>query len=507
MVGTWLARVGAIAVLIGGAFAYSYAVDRGLIGPPARVAIGVLVGVAFAAAGEWARRRGWLGWAQAVTGGAVGIWYLAVWAASQRYALIDEGAALAALTLVTVTAVSLALRHRSEPLAVLATVGALLNPFLVGIEGAVPLLTYLLLVAMGAAVLGGLREWRSLGRVALIGTWLTVGFGEVFARGPSLPVALLFGTAVFAVFTAAQLVPVWLGSRSAAPKDAPLVASNSGAYALYAMGHLATDADGWLGGFAILLGLVHMALAASLTRHESRALVGTLLAIAVSLFVAAVPLQFEGPVVPAVWTAQAIAMVVIGNRSGSEVLALAGLALLAFAILDVAILEFELGEAYRPPRILLSGEAALLAMQVATLGAAAHSLPGNTQILRGGVMVAAHVLALTWLTFEVRAAAGPSTDLWLTSARDQTVAFATTTVWALYAVSLLVIGITIRSMFARRLAVAILGAVVVKLVLSDLWLLGTLYRTVAFIGLGGLLLASSLLYHRLRDALIGEGSS
>jgi uncharacterized membrane protein len=39
--------------------------------------------------------------------------------------------------------------------------------------------------------------------------------------------------------------------------------------------------------------------------------------------------------------------------------------------------------------------------------------------------------------------------------------------------------------------------------INDLWLLDTALRTVAFIGLGVLLLGCSLLYHRFRDVING----
>jgi hypothetical protein len=48
-------------------------------------------------------------------------------------------------------------------------------------------------------------------------------------------------------------------------------------------------------------------------------------------------------------------------------------------------------------------------------------------------------------------------------------------------------------------------AVVLKLIVADLWLVGPLYRTIAFTGLGVVLLGSSLRYHRFRDIVVGDG--
>jgi uncharacterized membrane protein len=80
LVGTWFARLGALAVLLGAGFGFKYAIDRGLIGPAARVSLGIAVGLAFIGWGEWARRRDWPGYAQALSGGGLGLLYLSIWA-------------------------------------------------------------------------------------------------------------------------------------------------------------------------------------------------------------------------------------------------------------------------------------------------------------------------------------------------------------------------------------------------------------------------------------------
>ena len=54
------------------------------------------------------------------------------------------------------------------------------------------------------------------------------------------------------------------------------------------------------------------------------------------------------------------------------------------------------------------------------------------------------------------------------------------------------------------LALVLLGAVMTKLVVLDLWLLPPLLRTASFVGLGAVLLACSLMYHRLFPSLLGD---
>ncbi|MCU1334571.1 MAG: Protein of unknown function transrane, partial [Bryobacterales bacterium] len=71
----------------------------------------------------------------------------------------------------------------------------------------------------------------------------------------------------------------------------------------------------------------------------------------------------------------------------------------------------------------------------------------------------------------------------------------------IYAVILVVIGVRTRAAIHRIVGLALVALVVAKLYLVDVWVLGRLFRIIAFIALGVLLLALSYLYSRLRPAL------
>jgi uncharacterized membrane protein len=72
---------------------------------------------------------------------------------------------------------------------------------------------------------------------------------------------------------------------------------------------------------------------------------------------------------------------------------------------------------------------------------------------------------------------------------------------ALYGVTVIVIGVLRRSSVDRLLGLTLLGLVIAKLYLYDVWLLNRFYRITAFVVLGILLLSSSYLYSRFRDKL------
>ncbi len=78
------------------------------------------------------------------------------------------------------------------------------------------------------------------------------------------------------------------------------------------------------------------------------------------------------------------------------------------------------------------------------------------------------------------------------------------TIGGLYAAALLGFGIGARIAGARFLALGIFGVTALKLVLHDVWMLDTLYRTIVFMGLGAIFLGCSVMYHRFRDLIVED---
>jgi uncharacterized membrane protein len=70
-----------------------------------------------------------------------------------------------------------------------------------------------------------------------------------------------------------------------------------------------------------------------------------------------------------------------------------------------------------------------------------------------------------------------------------------------YAVLLVAGGAARRSAITRMLGVGLIGLVILKLYLYDVWLLGQFYRMAAFAILGVLLLVMSYLYSRFRGSI------
>ena len=78
-----------------------------------------------------------------------------------------------------------------------------------------------------------------------------------------------------------------------------------------------------------------------------------------------------------------------------------------------------------------------------------------------------------------------------------------TVLWAVYAIGIIVFGIARQSSRVRLAGMALLAIPVAKLFVFDIFLMERGYRVAAFVSLGGLLLATGLVYQRYSQTIRG----
>jgi len=84
-------------------------------------------------------------------------------------------------------------------------------------------------------------------------------------------------------------------------------------------------------------------------------------------------------------------------------------------------------------------------------------------------------------------------------------------VWVVYGIAMLIAGMYLRNRPVRVMAMLLLGLVILKTFLYDVWTIEKVYRVIAFIGLGVALLVASYIYQahreRIRQLIGGEESN
>lgn len=517
LVGTWFARVGALVLLLGVALAFVYAVEQNLIGPRVRVTIGLVAGILVLVAGELTRRREWSGPAQALSAGGLGILYLSVWASYQLYGLLLLTAAFLLIGVITIAGVIVAIRHDSQALAFLALIGGFLNPLLLDDWTSVaPTFGYLIVLDAGVLALGVVRRWRLLEWLALTGSWFFVGIQTtIFGGGQFSPFSFrFFATLFWALFLAHSFAAELSARRETQPGDQGFAVSNALAYFSVSMVLLEVGEEPWRTEFTLGLAAIYGVLGFVARRLNRAALSLALFGAAVVFVTILIPIAFRGPWIATAWAVQGVMVIWFGRRQGLRLAQRGGVALLSLSLMSSLAL---LGENYLPARLLISAESFALLVQIAALYLVAWMFSGSERdrMAVSVSVVAANLVTVAWLTFEAFALfrrthppiAGYSGIPLASILDDQGPQLTISAIWALYAAGVMAAGVAYRARSLRLFGVGLFGATLLKVLFKDVWFLDPLFRTVALIGLGILLLLSSLLYNRFREIILGSDES
>lgn len=347
----------------------------------------------------------------------------------------------------------------------------------------------LLFAAAGLGVADRLRRPAAVAG-SFAGFWLAYavwrGNNDTVSLGPAL---VLLGLAFL-------LYPAWALWRTAVRRqalrllDLLVLALNAAFFFGAAYALLRSGYAGFEGLLAVAVASVEAALARLLWQRDVR---GSLLAAGAAwvFLVLAAPVQFAGYRITMAWSLEAAAVVWIGTRLGQRRAVAAALAVFVLAVGRLALLDSRM---YTSP-----GQYAAIGNQrFVTFVVSAAALWAAAWWIRTGrtaqiVYTVGHAVMLWGLGLEAvgwaARSAAPENFRSVASTAVSVVA-------AAYAVLLVAGGAAWRHAGSRILGMGLIGFVVLKLYLYDVWLLGPFYRMAAFAILGVLLLVVSYVYSR-----------
>lgn len=259
----WAVWVGGLALALGGIFLVRYAVEQDLIGPAARVGLGLALAAVLLGAGEALRRldrrTAFAGVPAAYVPGvltAAGTMtaFGSIFAAYQLYGLIPPAVAFVALAVTGIATILAALLH-GPALGALGFAGAALTPFLITTDHPNALSVAALIAVVGpcALAVARVRLWGWFAWLALAGmtAWgLTL---LVFDTPQAVPAAGALGAVMLAV-TAVLLAPgLFYGPASSGRIDALSTCGAAGAVALGAAAAIYGAVHGHDAGTPLLL--------------------------------------------------------------------------------------------------------------------------------------------------------------------------------------------------------------------------------------------------------------
>lgn len=505
--GQWLNRIGIIAVLIGVSYFLKYAFDNQWIGAAGRVLIGLTGGLGIVLWSEYVRRSGYAVFSYSLKAIGIGILYLSLWAASQLYQLIPNGLAFLSMIAVTAATAGLALWENAQVLAAFAALGGFLTPVVLstGVNNAVGLFSYLLVLDAGALLLARFRPWTELLIGSYVGTLLLYSSWHAAYYTPDqFSLALLAISALFVAFAAVPFVARDDGASWAFPLLALLNAATFFFEVWELFNH--DDATRQAAVAAVALAALFFLMAWQLRRESLAVTADIHWAIGAAFLIVAVPIGLDSPWISAGWFVEGAALLRVNRRHRKDYLDLLGC--IALSLGTLRLLAFD---RFEVERVLFNQRMLIFAIAIAALLDVIRQLDAARNRYDRYVMplavIVLNVLALFALTVEI-------TDEWSRQVEGRPEAYATMKIvrdfaysaaWMAYGAALMIAGFWKKSQFLRWQALVLIGVTVAKVFFYDTSSLDRGYRILSLLALGLLLLATSFLYQRsTRTARIGN---
>ncbi len=262
----------------------------------------------------------------------------------------------------------------------------------------------------------------------------------------------------------------------------------------------------WMGLLAAAVAGVHLVLGVKLWQLRAAESADTrpillALGIALGFLTLAIPIQFTGFSITLSWALEAAALVWIGLRTsqdGSQARFQAKIwfgAGFIYALVLCRLYAYDVFLTSHP--MLLNPRFVTFLVSAVSFGLGAWWIK-SIRPFAAAAYVIGHFILLSACLFELQT--------WVETTvsggnQISAMAIGVSILMALYAVILIVAGVVYRSALNRILGLGLIGLVVLKLYLYDVWEASRLFRMAAFVSLGILLLLTSYLYSRFRPVI------
>jgi uncharacterized membrane protein len=503
----WLGWAAVSLILFAVAFFLKYAFDNRWIGELGRVAIGIAAGIGLTIAGFKYYQRRWIVFSQILTAGGVVILYLSVFAAFGFYHLATQKAAFAYLAILVAETAGLALLYDAPAIAIMALMGGFMAPLLLRSDrdqyGS--LFGYIGLLDAGALVL--LKHWPGLTSLAFAGTHLLFWAWYVDHFHPRKIVGvMIFQGAVFLLFLLAHLGRRVIRHQAPNLEDFCLLWINPFVFFATSYHLLNPDHHPWMGVFAIVMALVYAGAAKLLldrsqtTRTEVLLLIG----VAITFVTLAIPIQLRANWITIAWAVEALTMLWVGFKTHLRRIQTIAVGLFAMALAKLVFWDTPLVRRTTFTPILNKYFLSSLAVILCLFAAAAlcrrfETSPRSLAPFMHLAMVLAAIVSL-WFVMSVETQtyfANLTLKLPEGVRHEKRLGqMALSVLWSFYAGVLAAVGFIRRSAAVRWAALVLFGLTIVKVMLVDIAELQQLYRIIAFLVLGLLLLVVTWGYHK-----------
>lgn len=346
-------KIGIAVLVLGISFFVKYAIDKDWIKESGRIIIGLIAGGILIGIAHRIRNT-YRSFSSVLVGGGLTVFYFTIAFAFHQYHLISQQAGFILMVIITGFAVLLSLYYDRLELAILATIGGFITPFLVstGQENYIALFTYLCILNSGLMVLAWFKRWPSINVIALFFTIIIYGSWLVRALwyDPSPPFpykdAMLFGVLFYVQFVAMNIINNIRQKKAFNAYDFLIVLSINFLFYLAGMFILSYWNDGkYQGLFTAMLGLFNLSLAIGFRQKKTidPNFLSLLTGLAISYISLIAPVELRGNHVTLFWSAEMLVLFWLFQRTRIVQLKIASLIVAVAMIISLVLIW---GEVY-----------------------------------------------------------------------------------------------------------------------------------------------------------------
>jgi len=531
--GTWFARIGMAALVLGVSFFLKYAFDNNWIGEVGRVMIGIMAGVVLLGLGEKFIKK-YSVYGQLLSGGGLAVLYLSVFAAFDFYALIGQIPAFFVMMLITTVGIVLSIRYDAISLVIVSTLGGFMTPLLIstGKNNEAGLFSYILMLDIAILAVSVFKKWRWLNILGFFCTvFMALAWAEKFYREDEMFVTMVFFTLFFIVYSISSLVYNLVQKEKSSGIEQILTLLAGVIYFASSYAILNPNYHLFMGFFALILAIYYFLwayLVRALTPDDEN-LYSFLAFLTVGFITLAIPIQFDGKIITAGWAIEAVILLMLGLKTRQVAIKAFGVIIFEFAFIRMLLIDSNHGETDSVlfNKVLLTY---LLVIISAYLSAYIFQLfseesdDNEHSFLAPKKLIAIFLISANFLTVcaisqeinyyytrEIKLIERQVVEKNFQPASiinhekinklESKNSVSLSLFWLFYGIILVIVGFFLRNKGVRVGGLLLFTLAIFKLFFYDLWNMGTLYRIISSMSLGVVLLVISFVYQKYKDKI------
>ena len=336
-------KIGILILVLGISFFVKYAIDKEWINETARVGIGILAGSLVMGVAHKLRQN-YKAFSSVMVAGAISIFYFTIAIAFHDYHLFSQTVAFAIMVVITAFSTFVSVNYDRQELAVLSLIGGFAIPFMVstGAGNYVVLFTYIGILNIGILGIAYYKKWNLVSILSFVFTYLLFSswyYKELYADKLPHQGALAFATLYYFIFSIVVVLNNVRRKGEFSNIDYFMIIANTFVYFGLGMGILHNWGIEFKGLFTLSLAIYNLIYATILFKKFGldKNAVYLFIGLVLTFVTLTIPIQFEGNQITLFWSAEAVLLFWLSQKSKISLFKLGAMVVQFLSIISLII--------------------------------------------------------------------------------------------------------------------------------------------------------------------------